>query len=517
VSTSAAISVAIRTGSYAGVLLMLVLHSTELAAGTSSRSSARAGSVYADAVVEEIAAFQPGTSAAQWMTRHPGDLIEKATPPQEVRDWGTRFKRGHWCLRAKSAGSIASGLLREVYFYPPGMPARAGLPDGADPNALAMNACTAHALSLEVEESSAGGSGSAAAAIEDALTRAYGVPRREPISPYFLHEPSGWKGGVLMVVAGYDLPPPHNREIVLAIDAAAQADIENSTFADTARSQYQYDLRIINEAMKLVPVDDTLKHTVLTSAGMQYRPNGNSAPNPQGAWPQYLGVLRQWLSATAHLGRTQRAAALLVADRLVSMQGLLPGDASFPAGQRKPWIKSRNDVELEKLGAKIGYSELAGGYFYFHNWAIQAWRLDGHGPAGTLAFLVLMGRGFDPSPGMCDGGAEQFRTVIAEGSKFLQGSTDPAANAQVHFMIGDAYADIVALGTDGSQSPDNELPPPDQYRAGADKARAAAIEQYRAGLRLDRSSVEARSAWEKAWRLIAGLAPEQIRYYCIYD
>jgi hypothetical protein len=43
-----------------------------------------------------------------------------------------------------------------------------------------------------------------------------------------------------------------------------------------------------------------------------------------------------------------------------------------------------------------------------------------------------------------------------------------------------------------------------------------AITQFRDGLGRNRE-VDVRHAWSEAWRLLAGLAPAGLRYFCIYD
>lgn len=40
---------------------------------------------------------------------------------------------------------------------------------------------------------------------------------------------------------------------------------------------------------------------------------------------------------------------------------------------------------------------------------------------------------------------------------------------------------------------------------------------YRSALALDPQNPAARAVWREAWRLIAGLPPMRVRYYCIYD
>lgn len=491
-----------------------------LAASSSNGAVNQSGivnSTIAAAVLEEIKAFKPASSAAQWMRTHPGDTIEKATPYRE-NPLGGGFDRGHWCLRSRGRSELSAEVVREVYFYPPGMPGGGKLPAGRNLNALAMNGCTAGMLSLTTQDPAPREATSRAAVIETALAKAYEAPQSYLLNIYFLDVAvaAEWKTRELTLIAGYDLPPPHDREIVLAVDPIAGMNQPEPPLLNTFL-QNDRNMSIVQRAMKLTHVDESLKQTVLAISEREYSPGTASRVR----WSEFVSTVQKWLVATGRLDKTGRAAGLLVADRLVDAElGAIdppPEDAASHASARDPRVKTREVLDLERLGAKMAYDELGGGYFYFYNWANEAWKLDGDGPAGTLALLVLMDRGFDLSPGMCQSGMEQFRRVIAEGEHFLAKSSDPAVNAPVHFMMGDAWGDIVALATEPGPGAAEELPDPKQYLAEAPKARVEAVAQYRAGLRLDQQSYDAYQAWTKAWRVIAGLPPEQLRYYCVYD
>jgi hypothetical protein len=70
----------------------------------------------------------------------------------------------------------------------------------------------------------------------------------------------------------------------------------------------------------------------------------------------------------------------------------------------------------------------------------------------------------------------------------------------VHRLVGDAYADIVALAAGaGSEYADSAA-----FLADAPAARDSALAHYRKALALERVSPEARWSWLEAWRLLAG-------------
>lgn len=169
-------------------------------------------------------------------------------------------------------------------------------------------------------------------------------------------------------------------------------------------------------------------------------------------------------------------------------------------------------IAYEQLGAVFARDELGGGFNYTHNWLDEALRLDPRGRVGRLATLALLRSGFNET-GMCGGGSEAFRRVIATGEQVLAGDLDSATAGEVHRLVGDAYADIVALAAgDGGGYADSTA-----YLAEAPAARSSAIAHYRKALAVERVSPEARASWLEVWRLIAGLPPTTTHFFCVYD
>src|SRR5262249_13053965 len=140
--------------------------------------------------------------------------------------------------------------------------------------------------------------------------------------------------------------------------------------------------------------------------------------------------------------------------------------------------------------------------------------IDPDGPVGESAFYTLMTMGFETS-GMCiDQGGEGFRAVVSEGARYLGEHPRTTMAANIHLMMGDAYADVVALADGGGYDPSESR----KYVAEAPSARLKAIDEYRLALRapgLDTSS--AARAWTSAWSLLAGIARRGTRFYCVYD
>ena len=165
-------------------------------------------------------------------------------------------------------------------------------------------------------------------------------------------------------------------------------------------------------------------------------------------------------------------------------------------------------LHSEGLGAVFAMSPDEDSYYYTGNWIREARKVAPDSEGGRLALLEWM------STGECEqGGEEAFRKIISEGEVLLTKKIDAATAAQVHFMVGDAYSDIVAIaggesGGNGDYAGDSEKE--------ADSAHAKALEHYRAGLAIDNTSENAGQAWSQAWHLAAGLLPSE-RYVCFGD
>lgn len=228
-------------------------------------------------------------------------------------------------------------------------------------------------------------------------------------------------------------------------------------------------------------------------------------------------MLRPWVESARSLEPAKRAAALLVADRIVVMEeedsNLEPPDSERPPAELTPSknrSKSEAQLQLESIGAQFSYDPPSERNLYVLNWLRQSYELDPNGRAGELAFLLLMKRGFNTSPG-CTQGNELFRKVIQRGTEYLQQHRSPDVEARIHFMMGDAYRDIVALaaGQHGDTYADSST-----YKPENAKARTKAIAEYRLGLALGDKSPASSIAKERLRSLQAGSSPHDTSFYC---
>ena len=205
-----------------------------------------------------------------------------------------------------------------------------------------------------------------------------------------------------------------------------------------------------------------------------------------------VATVWHWLEYARPLDPARRAGAYLAADRLLGtfdMDFLFMGPADSENGRRT----------LEAWGATFEQPCCEGTFTYAHGWLDEAVRLDPKSRAGNLAFLARLG-GCDPAP------------IIERSEAFMENVSDSVLRAQLHFALGDAYADSVGMA--------GQVDVGEMYRTNvrdAPTARSKAIEHYRAGLAIDRTSPQARAAWSKAWRLLAGLPPFGLRFHCEAD
>ena len=305
---------------------------------------------------------------------------------------------------------------------------------------------------------------------------------------------------------------------------APEASLASSTPANASETElralrrYNENAWFIQQAMQIAQRDETLIGAILTlvRAGRPDWDNSN-ASHQQIRGAEVASRLQPWVATIQTLEPAKRAASLLVADRIVVMEeedsNLEPPDSEKPPAESNPSEnrpKSEAQLQLERIGAQFFYDSTSERNLYGLNWLRQAYELDPNGRAGELAFLLLMKRGFNTSPG-CENGAELFRQVLRRGTEYLRQHRSTDVEARVHFMMGDAYRDIVALAA--GQHGDTYANPA-IYKPEEANARTKAVAEYRAGLVLDDKSEVSIIAKERLRGLQAGEAPHDTRFYC---
>ena len=299
---------------------------------------------------------------------------------------------------------------------------------------------------------------------------------------------------------------------------AEDAPLNASETQLRALHRYKENVWFIQEASRVAQRYDTLNAAISTllKAGRPDWDHSNPS-HQQIRGTKIAAELRPWLEELQTLEPAKRAATLLIADRIVVMEeedgNLEPPDSEKPPAESNPSEsrpKSEAQLQLEGIGAKFLSDSTSERNLYALNWLRQSYELDPNGRAGDLAFLLLMQRGFNTSPG-CENGNELFRQVLRRGTEYLRQRRSADIEARVHFMMGDAYRDIVALAADqhGDTYANSAA-----YKSEEANARTRAAAEYRAGLALDDKSEVSIIAKERLRGLQAGEAPPDTTFYC---
>jgi hypothetical protein len=483
--------------------------------------------------VHELAVLRSGITVSAWMTEHPGDTFVLFG-----RD-SVRENHDSWCGRAGNAERLSDGvrMVRYAYFYPPPPQPSQVLPDGGEPT-LIQRQCTLGTIWIQSGGADSAEGNALAASLRAALTQRYGPVTASP-DVFFLRvpidsqrrllsrtagaeamllglhffgaaawrTPGRWQADSTVLVSAFDRGGLGRRAVGRVLAFAYLPIAELGSFRRVTESEALYERRTATLAATAAHLAgmDTAKvdrlfalYTAAESATF-----GRHPARPAELDSAVLVALKDWITSARELPPARRAGALLAADQITGSGAML-------------YVRSQAEdstrLALERVGATFTRDELSGGYNYTHNWLDEALRLDPSGPVGKLATLALLRNGFNET-GMCGGGSEAFRRVIATGEQLLADALDTATAAEVHRLVGDAYADIVALAAGGGSGYADSA----AYLGEAPAARSSAIVHYRQALALDHVSQEARAAWLEAWRLIAGLPPTRTHFFCVYD
>jgi hypothetical protein len=191
------------------------------------------------------------------------------------------------------------------------------------------------------------------------------------------------------------------------------------------------------------------------------------------------------------LAPAARAASLLAAYGMVAAAE----DTDYYALRVGPYDEKKPELvlELEKFGARVSPFP----YHMARNWLEEAKSVAPEGELlRMITFDMISARSCDP------------KEMISGGEWLLSQDLDLLIARQVHFIVGNAYADTVGL----SEGFNADIDPYD-YRNDGTSARDKALQHYRTLLATDSTSATARDAWFQAWSLSAGIYPRN-HYTC---
>lgn len=471
-----------------------------------------------------VALLHEGTTLGHWLdTRNPDDQWSE----------NTRGAGDAWALNPPECATyftidhLPSKIMIPwmLFFYPPPVPSPATFPDHGSRRDCVLG-------TVRVEAQVAGRPDLANlmdTAMRDVITYRYGQSVNEENVPFWgqYSDPNAarWITNI-EIISGHSSKVSHcndvHGEMLAAGDTAficansalvrrLELDIEKTYhYREIEDSQFERALAIAQADPALAERLQNLYAQILRGNSERLQigfrrlaDSGNpfAGPFPAPAWlPSVVPLLQQWLAQTKTFPPQRRAAALLAADHVAV--------AARTAESMGWWRREGNERSLiEKLMAEFFPSEGEKGYTYTGNWWKQARELDPNGEVGQMAIIGSLAH---PS---CEAGNsdDPSRNVIVEGEKLLSKGLDAPIAAQVHLMVGDAYSDFVTLAKQGLNA--QGASDPNKYRGEAEADRAKALEHYRAGLAIDSASENAQDAWRQAWRILAGIQPEQ-RYVC---
>ena len=454
---------------------------------------------FATAVDREISQLDGAITRGQWKAAHPEDRA-----PRDSTD-----QISYTCPDLEKTDTLSSGaqLKRIAYFYPPATgPSTVAMPTLSG-EALIDSSCTLAMIRVEVPAPTSEGGHALAESVRTELSKKNDAPEtRLPRGVAFYgasywQETMYWKASETEIIAAYDSGKPSGEPAEffvfarLPIVGAINYELGNTI------TDYHYrpgENQMFHSAVALSGLDEVLRQRMDRLYEQVYAAYVAGAGRPSNTnWRAALiPTLTDWMNAQQALAPAQHAAALFAADRLVA--AVEDADAG-ELGRKTSALRA----DLEKIGATFSVPEV--GYAYTKNLLKQAIELAPESAAGRMAVLAIVSRGG------CDYTGWDSEKAISEAEALLAKGVDQSTETHLHFILGDAYSDIVALGLgDDPDIGDNDKA---KYASELDAARAKALDHYRTAFSADATSDTAREAWRQAWHLAAGLVPKT-RYHC---
>ena len=540
------------------VLLLLALTTAILSRelplrAQAANSDSADANAFASIAEREVSQLRAGFTLSQWMELH-GENEGWKRKPDEKLELADQIRRE--CLSYVRSDTLPSGakLIVALYFYPPPAPTPAAFPTLTDQEliktcVLAVVRVEAHVSVVDfgpAREREARGAEFGQAfeqAVQQRFTALYGKSIGAKDVAFW--GPGGYRSGRFQNVArwipkaeivtgygpeGFHMPDEEPLTLSPFVFVRARLPLVREyelrigrTHLDPALQAAQFrradaaaavGAALSNRMEELYQLDTALAKRLEEQAEEICRTRcvPEAMPKPTGSnWKEpLLPLLQDWFKALKPADPGRRAAGLLAADRLLTAFGTIRPWNHFGDVKSSTAEQSKLRSALQKLGATFEPGYAVAWYSYSGNWLDQARNLAPDTEAGRLALVMWMSNG-----NVCpQAGPEAFRKVITEGETLLTTKIDAPTAAQVHFMVGDAYSDIVAISA-GEAGGNGEYDP-SQYQSEAGADRVKALEHYRAGLAVDMTSSAAKEAWRQAWHLAAGLLPDE-RYVCFGD
>lgn len=422
-------------------------------------------------VLSEIPALDAAPDLAAWRNLHANERLKTAAYDNEYES------QGLWCAASVADVALPGGVktTRLAFFYAPPLKPGVALPARQDTGLVQQ--CRLLALWYEVHEPA--DPGGLAKSVAGELAASLGSAE-EP--PRFKRTDGDWGSGYWNPYLAWGRA---NRRVVLAVDPG------NAAFDPNAQPRRPTRLLVIVRA-SLAPRglsfhssgefpkgQPSLEEAAVRLAALG--PGISATMLAPGVSPESL---IRWVEAAQGLPRTRKAAALALADLIVSTAPFaMPDDfMTTPLGKR-----------LTQLGAGP------------HTWRSQAEQMDPTGAAGEIARVAHV-----ENPCAFDDGHNNWQDgLINSGEKLLRDFPVSRWKSYIHLTLARTYtAKLILTYPDIDLNGANRPTDPEALRRNA-------IAHFRAFLvEENREAAEASSAWREAWRLLAGLPPSPTHFAC---
>ncbi len=450
-------------------------------------------------VSEQLSLLKSGMTLTQWRISHPQETVILYNP--EIK---TNINiDSTWCAKTEAIlDTPGEKAVRYAIFYPPLAAATLALPtEPTEENNLIDKGCTLGLIWIEKNETSDSRGNNSALQLRNAIDQRLGKGQADillnRIDAKYLSSTGRWQEGEAVFISAFSKFPGTQRKIMalgflplsgLQGDGKRQLDIYYEVSREDKLSRIREALTMSNISQKEV---DTF---------LSYFPVEGGRPSLQPDQAEsVIRLVERWIKSAEKFDNTRKAAVLILADQLLAQTQDSLGTTNIETGKS---YRQR----LEKHGAEFREPPLEKASLYARNWVTRAREIDKDGPMGDLAFRILMDMG-------CGEGSMDFKNVIKQGEKYLKEDHKRKSKAEVEFMVAEAYRDIVALASGAGAYNEKQ----ESYSEMSVEARQKAILHYRISLPLIISTPLTREAWREGWRLIAGLPPAHLRYYCVYD
>ncbi|MFI5279414.1 MAG: hypothetical protein ACHQU1_02875 [Gemmatimonadales bacterium] len=448
----------------------------------------------------ELWQLRAGTTLGDWKGLHPDETILGSDSSPLARHF-----LGPWCAfstHRAAAGSLT--IVRSAYFYAPPPPPSLAVPDTG---ALDLaRQCVIGLMWVDAEVGDSLAAASLADSVHRQLGTLYGTEVPRPVqffgSAYWsrTHWFSKDSLAAVMALRAPGTATGNGTRVVTAFAYLPISGVSAGGDVEPHEAWSPVDTFPLDSALGLAQLDTALSSPLLAAL----KDEGSTAPRSAAAGDSLVRPLVRWLRAAAPLAPPRKAAALYVADQVL---------ARAMCGHRL--CEKEDDAALaplKALGAQFSWGELGGTIIYHHTLLTQARALARDTPLGDRILIAQLLSGFDFS-GACTGGAEGFRRVIENGERYLTRLPESPIAPDVHYLVGDAWRDVVALAHGAA----GEYGDSSRYKAEAPDAARKALAHYVAAMRAGAGHPAARAAWSRAWWLRAGLVPRDVRFYCVYD